>query len=549
MRTAHRGILAVASILVLATSLHAVDGIVLGRKGRPLAGAVVSVAGNQSLSTTTAQDGSFSLNLSTGVSFEPAAPAALGVDARGVRFFSDGRTPSTFAVFTPGGRLVSRTTRVFTRGTHTFCATPGRAAGAYLVRSTVQGRTSVHRVTLSPQGGVATAMSSGTPVGLLAKSAAPIVQLVTEHPEYFTDTLAVESDDSVTIGLYRKEQNILVFGNSYSHGFLQYLRGAAASVGATANVVVVRGVGNEIVAGMHRDHEITMEEAYTLGNSTVKGYGWGALEGDYDARLRGRDALLLRNLDEYEPYLSRSTTFAQSIATLNTVDEWDVVTDQIGSKQGNDSLNNLVNVLAFADTVRARLPDAQRFYIQTMAYRNDLLIYGEDNEAMDGLDIRVLGAPTEFLLSGETYTETRHYIDLRRAYEYRALRTGNTILPWATAAQNVRFDEAYDYAPLPDPDFDYFTFTPGLEPDQAKSLHTGVRPRETNYFFNHHPNERGNYIQALLAVQMIFGRDVRQVTDQPDDIGSDGDHIRRVVYETVVEGLLPDTTSRRDWDL
>jgi hypothetical protein len=526
----------------------ALDGVVLGRKGRPVAGAAIAVAGSPSLSTTSAQDGSFSLDLSTAAQTRTAAPAAARVGAQGVQFYSDGHTPSVFAVFTANGRLVNRTARVFARARHTFSPTMGRAEGVYLVCSTVQGRTATHRVTLSRNGGSVKNVTHEPSTGALAKSAAPIAQLVTRHPDYFADTLAIESDDSVTVDLFRREQNILVFGNSYSGGFVEYVRSAAASVGATANVVVVRGTGNELVGGFARDHEITMAEAYALSNSQAKSYGWGAFEADYGARIRGRDALLLQNLGEYEPYLSRSDAFAENIATLNIVDEWDVVTDQLSSKQGNDTLFGLLQVLAFADTVRTRLPEAKRFFVQTMAYRNDLLIYGDVSTVITGLDTRVFLAPTDFLLSGEPYTETRHYMDLRRAYAYRALRTGGTVLPWGTAAQNVRFDAAYGYAPLPDPDFDYLTFTAGLEPDQAKSLHVGLRQRDTNYFFNHHPNSRGEYIQALVAVQMVFGQDVREVTAEPAGLDGDGDHIRRVVYETVVEGLLPDTTSRRDWN-
>lgn len=534
-------------ICCISSSL-AVTGVVIGRKGRPLEGASVHLAGSPSLSTLTAADGSFTLDIATEARPRASAGNAAARSVNELSFYSDGRTPSSVRIFSTAGRIVAQTRAVYPQGHHTFQPASAPAPGAYVAVISAGGRTTVHKVCSRAPGARASSMQESTSGQFLGKSLAGPMQLVTSHVDYFSDTTAVDTDNPMSIALYRREQNVLVFGNSYNGGMRDYFVSAAASIGATARVVVIRSTGDELVQGFSRDHEITLSQAFAMSLSEAKGYGIGALEADYSARIRGRDALYLTNLADYQPYMSHSTAMASNLETLNQVDEWDYVTDQTGSKWGNDSSFGLSNVLAFADTVRAHLPDVRQLQVETIAYRNDYLIYGPQDGVAFTIDDRVFDANTAFQQTYEYYTETMHYIDIRRAYRHRAQRIGGDVLLWATAVQNLRFDSEYGYVPFPDPSFNYFAYTNGVVPDQSKTIHRGIRDRGDSYLFDHHPNNLGEYIQALVAVQMVFGQDVRAVTGGPSEAAADGDAIRRVVYETVAEQLQPDTTSRLIWN-
>ncbi|MBD3242517.1 MAG: hypothetical protein GF331_18150, partial [Chitinivibrionales bacterium] len=556
MQSTTRALVLFVFALCCAAPAQQISGTVYGRKGRPLQGASVFFASTPGAATLSAADGSFTISYpSTSVKTTGHhRPTPLSLRGSRLSFATDGTVATRFLVCTPAGRIIRRVAPILPAGHHTLELLRGCARGTYLVQASIGGNTQV--LTVNHSGGVTEPKSEtmARASGSLAKSSAAF-RLVAAHDEYFPDTTELRTETDVTISLYRTEQNILVFGNSYSCGLVDTEKDRvdmaaelASQIGAVVNIVVIRSQGNALIWGLEKDHDIALEDAFDISIGDCHDYGIGALEADYNARIRARDALFLRNLDDYEPFFARSEELERAIGTLRRVDEWDVVTDQIGSKFANDTLNHLDGVLQFAQWLETNLPDVKRMFLETIAYRNDYLIHGIQPGVAFSIDNRMFNANTEFLNNYEHYTETMHYIDIRRAYRYRADRTGGDIIPWATAIQNLRFDTEYGYAPVPDPEFDYYSYNPGVLPNQEKSIHNGIKDVGGSYVFNHHPNLRGNHMQALVTLQKVFGQDVRQITEANWMVGDDAPHFARVAYQTVAENLQPDTTSRLVWN-
>ena len=93
----------------------------------------------------------------------------------------------------------------------------------------------------------------------------------------------------------------------------------------------------------------SIDSAWNLAVWDCKKVGYAGLEADYNARLRVRDCVDLKNLGDYAPFYSRSSALEEAVEKMKTIDEWDVFTQKIGSKWGNDSLFSIDLQVEFAD--------------------------------------------------------------------------------------------------------------------------------------------------------------------------------------------------------
>ena len=346
----------IATISWAASMEQALTGTVLGRKGRPLAEATVYFDGYRSAAVTSAADGSFTILYPTThvLASRTTNHASLTVIGNAVHFTSDGHSRSMFTLHDLTGRVVRSVDRVFNPGRYALDLLAGCSKGLYLLRATIDGHTHVLRISHTEQRsrfGSMQADAAPNPTGL-RKSSAANFRLVAEHPEYFSDTSVVTNDTSAELSLTRKNLNILVFGNSYSHGWVNYFEGLAASLGAEAKVVCLRSGGREVIGAWRDVPENDMpsiDAAWSLGLRTCKDTGYAGLEADYNARLRVRDCVDLKNLGDYAPFYSRSSALEEAVEKMKTIDEWDVFTQKIGSKWGNDSLFSIDLQVEFAD--------------------------------------------------------------------------------------------------------------------------------------------------------------------------------------------------------
>jgi len=522
-------------------------GTVLGRKGRPLQGVRIFYTHAPDHFTLSDTQGKWHLDKieTKTVRSSKDAPILPRFYRGTLMFNSSHRFEVTVHLYDIAGQKIFSASHRLPAGDHALDLRQHLSSGTFIVQYIQKDRPPLlfrHIVAGGPvDSSPAHHPLSTNPAGR-RKVSGPN-RITTEHPDYFSRTITPTGDDPLTIQLCRKEQNILVFGNSYSRGWYQYARQIAASIGATINVVCLRGGGAADLDGWANrqdSYNTSWAKAKSLSLGEAKKLGYAALEEDYDTRLRTIDCLELTNLDSYAAHYNSSKALERAVETMKKVDEWDIFTDKTGSKWANNPLFGNENFSIFADTLQAHWPGGSYLFEELIAGRNDYFLLREYNQTFDDRYLEAADDPA-------TYTETKHYKDIRYAtlFKQATIDRIDGIIPWATTIQNLRFDPEYGYTPFPDPVWNYKSPN-GTFPAQEKSFHRGVvRVEGNNWRADHHPNNRGNYVLAATAVATIFRQDLRESTYRPGDLlAEDIRIINRVASETVLEGLQPDTTSR-----
>lgn len=295
----------------------------------------------------------------------------------------------------------------------------------------------------------------------------------------FTRVLAALALFSIChMELQAKELKILGFGNSYSHGYLDFLPGLAEANGDKAEVMVLRGSPNLFTYAIEKEQTgeplISPEEAKKLPPPKAAKEGYVQLESGYENRV---------------PVLS----------TIKSR-KWDVVVFQCHSSQANNP-NSWKKDLQFVyDTVKKECPDAEFWIYLTTQYRNDGLLYGtEVNKA-------VYGAASKDV----PYNEDLHYLDAYQATYALAEEIGCKIVPGSTAFEIARYHPEWGIN-LPDPEFNYETPEAPAQPPRNNSLRIGFRytPNKKsplNWRLDSHPTSVGNYLVGGVYCEKLFGK-------------------------------------------
>ena len=366
----------------------------------------------------------------------------------------------------------------------------------------------------------------------MAKLAAATT-LKADYDDYFGYSTSILGDTVLDFEMTKKHINILAIGASYT-GDPRMHEAIAEGFGGSANFLVLNGTLSGRVLNHFEGDSINLER-------------------DRSQYVRLSDVLHTRNMDDYQSRAENRAVadMIEKVTEAAGTGGWDVVTVTPHSRWGNRPNVWHEGSVEVADSIRAHLPHAKIYLVQNPAYRNDCMVlynYGYDNQTF--YNTRVF-EPAE---PGEFYTETKHYKDIRASFNTAAELMGiDGIIPNATAFQNARFDEEWGYQPpdggpaYPDPNYDYENATSADgEPRQIKKLISGFRwNADGKWAVDNHPSGAGKVLVGLDLAQVVFKQDIRNTTFSGwGGIQSDETAIlKRIAYETCVEGLMPDTTS------
>lgn len=316
--------------------------------------------------------------------------------------------------------------------------------------------------------------------------------------------------------LCAEEINVLIFGNSYSHGGLDELPKIAAAMGDHADVICLRGMAANFVKAARQEESgtelISVDEAKKLTPWQAAEAGYVTLESDYKARV-------------------------PVIQTLKSR-KWDFVVFQCHSSQANNRSIWGEDARTMREIVQEYAPDAEFLLYFTTQYRNDGLLYGtEANQSV------YRAADDDY-----PYTEDEHFLDCYEVYYGLAKDIGCRVIPGGTSFQNARYCPDWPYEQFPDPDFDYTVKSDQL-PAQEKSIHFGMRWRNKTsksgltWTLDSHPNAIGNYLTGCVYYGMLFGKSPVGCSYRPSSWSfslteEEAGILQKVAWETV-EGKMP----------
>lgn len=307
------------------------------------------------------------------------------------------------------------------------------------------------------------------------------------------------------------ETEMLIFGNSACRGLINKLPALYAADGLTLNVRCLR----KSATGFMRAVEAIESGRATgepLPDPVPEGkkdydFGYVALETDYDAQVFLLDEVEARNWDIV--VLVSNTGLAADAGTFEFFDK----------------------TAAF---VRKELPRARIVLYQNFAVRND------DQNWLPGAErlLRRSGS----IGPEETLTEDAFCWFSSRNYTAAAERLDAALLPAGDLLYWIRRDPRWGYRPFPDhvrAKERYDALDPPDEPDESRCLRRGFawRGDEDKWVVDHHLNDRGNYVVAAAAYEVLLGRDIRLNGFKPDRVEEeDLVLLRQMVHEYLHDG-------------
>jgi len=311
------------------------------------------------------------------------------------------------------------------------------------------------------------------------------------------------------------EKNVLIFGNSFSHGGLRHLPKIAEARGDTANVVCLRGPFLEAIEReLSPKPMISVEEAKKLGHGEANREGYVLLERKYSER-------------------------AKAIETLKSR-KWDIITLQSGSSGANRIDEDKDRYLKLASYAGKYAPDAEIVLYLTTQYRNDSLLYGTD------VKVPLLFRESRGVKKDIPFTEDLHFFQAYRAHQRLAKIMKCRIIPGGTVFQNVRYAEKWPYERFPKPDFDYTNKEEKVVP-QEKGLRYGMRfpgrdlrhPAGLTWWGDSHPHTLGEYLSGLAYYELVFEKSAVGCSYFPQSISqAEAEYLQQIVHETM-RGRMP----------
>jgi hypothetical protein len=191
-------------------------------------------------------------------------------------------------------------------------------------------------------------------------------------------------------------------------------------------------------------------------------------------------------------------------------EKWDVVTIQQASIRSHDVTKYRPAAKELYDYVKKYAPASEVVIHQTWAYRVD--------------DPRFA---TPFSKPGEPGTQKEMYDGLSSAYRTIAKELGVRRIPVGDAMHAADTDPKWGYKP--DPKFDPRTVKPPGLPDQAHSLHVGLRwvtarGKTSLQMDGHHASPAGEYLGGLVFYEFLYGTSAVGNNFRPE--GMDEDYAR-----------------------
>ena len=213
-----------------------------------------------------------------------------------------------------------------------------------------------------------------------------------------------------------------------------------------------------------------------------------------------------------------------SLKDMLTAQAWDVVTIQQVSHLSDDITSYRPHAKDLCDYIRKYCPKAEIVVHEVWADR------------VDNARLKPKGK-----------NQLEMYRDLAAANREIASELGNLrIIPVGDAFQNLR--QIWKFQP--DPDFDPKKMTCPDLPDQKHTLCIGWMWRkdtntgEQKLIYDHHANQAGCLLAALVWRETLLGADSRENKFCPPEVSlDDAVVIRRIAHETVAEKLHPDMSS------
>ncbi len=311
------------------------------------------------------------------------------------------------------------------------------------------------------------------------------------------------------------EKNVLIFGNSFSHGGLHYLPDIAKTKGDTANVICLRGPFLEAIEReLSGKPMISVEEAKKLGHGEANKEGYVLLERKYSERARVIETLKSRN--------------------------WDIITLQSGSSGANRIDENKDGYIKLAAYAKEYAPGAEVVLYLTTQYRNDSLLYGTD------VKVPLLFRESRGVKKDIPFTEDLHFFQAYRAHQRLAKIMKCRIIPGGTVFQNVRYAEKWLYERFPKPGFDYANKEKEVV-TQEKGLRYGMRfpgrdlkhPAGLTWWGDSHPHTIGDYLTGLAYYEFVFEKNSVGCSYFPRELSqSEAEYLQQIVHETV-QGRMP----------
>lgn len=196
---------------------------------------------------------------------------------------------------------------------------------------------------------------------------------------------------------------------------------------------------------------------------------------------------------------------------------YDIVTIQQLSIKSPDIETYYPYAPELYDYVKKNAPQAAVWVHQTWSYRTDHPLFQKPDNSQQIM-----------------------YDRLTKNYRQIAKELNCKILPSGAAMQLAREKQTPKFI-FPDPQFDYKNPTHPNLPNQTGSLIRGHHWRknkdtEQMEFKSDltHANTRGEFLQALVWYEMLFGKDARKNTFKPKNItDDDAQFLRTIAHETV----------------
>ncbi len=219
---------------------------------------------------------------------------------------------------------------------------------------------------------------------------------------------------------------------------------------------------------------------------------------------------------EGKPYIYNGQSV--SLRDMLIAQDWDVVTIQ--------------QVSSLSDDIASYRPYAQELCNYIIKYRPKSEIVVHETWA-DRADNPRLSGKTQLTM----------YRNLVASYRTIANELGDLrIIPVGSAFQNIR--NIWKFQAVPNLDLEKFKY-PDL-PSQQKSLcigwswDQGQESGEQNLLYDHHANNAGCLLGALVWRETLLGVDSRNSKFCPPEVSQEtAEIIRRIAHETVANGLRP----------
>lgn len=213
-----------------------------------------------------------------------------------------------------------------------------------------------------------------------------------------------------------------------------------------------------------------------------------------------------------------------SLKELLLADQWEYVTIQQVSHLSDDITTYRPYAKQLCDYIKKYCPKAQIVVHEVWADRVD--------------NARMLP---------KKKTQADMYRNLHNAYWGIAAELGGLkVIPVGDAFQNVR--QVWNFQP--DPNFDAKKAVYPALPDQSRALCIGwmwnkdAKTGQEKIRYDHHANQAGRLLAALVWREFFLGADSRQSTYKPSEMSEENAvFLRKIAHETVVDGLKPNLLS------